>query len=75
MNYRLHGGLIIERLLEITDKIPQLREMIRRTIRKAQAELDKKFERKSQRNFQKGELVQYYDKSAVMRYNTKFQLK
>ena len=35
MNYRSHKGSIIERLLEITDKIPQLREMIRRTIHKA----------------------------------------
>jgi len=72
MNYRLHGGLIIERLLEITDKIPQLREMIRRTIRKAQAELDRKFEEKLQKNFQKEELVWYYDKPAAMRHDTKF---
>jgi len=42
---------MIERLLKITDKILQLREMARRTICKAQAELDRKFEGKSQRNF------------------------
>ncbi len=35
INYRPHGGSIIERLIEITDKVPQLREMARRTIRKA----------------------------------------
>ena len=35
MNYRPHEGLIIERLLEITDKVSQLREMVRRTIHKA----------------------------------------
>ena len=35
MNYRPHEGLIIERLLEITDKVSQLREMAKRTIYKA----------------------------------------
>ena len=35
MDYGLYGDLIIERLLEIMDKVPQLREMARRTIRKA----------------------------------------
>ena len=38
--------IIIERLLEIMDKVSQLREMARRTIRKAQVELDRKFEGK-----------------------------
>src|SRR6266545_7966266 len=66
MDYGLHGGSIIERLLEITEKVPQLRESARRAIRKAQAELDRKFEGKLQRNFQKGELVWYYDKAAAM---------
>src|SRR6266542_1762647 len=57
MDYGSHGGSIIERLLEIMEKLPQLQEAARRAIRKAQAELDRKFERKPQRNFQKGELV------------------
>ncbi len=35
INYGSYGGLIIERLLEITDKVSQLREMVRRTIHKA----------------------------------------
>src|SRR6266542_5052627 len=48
MNYGPHGGSIIERLLEITEKVPQLREAARRAIRKAQAELDRKFEGKPQ---------------------------
>ena len=51
MDYKLHKGSIIERLLKITDKIPQLRERARRIIRKAQVELDRKFEGKLQRNF------------------------
>src|SRR6266498_3130899 len=56
MDYGPHGGSIIERLLEITEKVPQLQESARRAIRKAQAELDRKFKGKSQRSFQKGEL-------------------
>jgi len=43
MNYRKHGGSIMKRLLEITEKIPQLREVARRIIQKSQAELDRKF--------------------------------
>ena len=35
MDYRKHGGSIIERLLEITEKIPQLREAARRAIQKS----------------------------------------
>src|SRR6266508_3024986 len=72
MDYGPHGGSIIERLLEITEKMPQLREAARRTIQKAQAELDRKFEGKPQRSFQKGELVWYFDKAAAMRHDTKF---
>ncbi len=44
MDYRKHEGSIMERLLEITEKVPQLREAARRTIQKSQAELDRKFE-------------------------------
>src|SRR6266508_3268980 len=48
MDYGPHEGSIIERLLEITEKVPQLWESARRAIRKAQAELDRKFEGKPQ---------------------------
>ncbi len=44
MDYGKHGGSIIERLLEITEKVLQLREAARRAIRKSQVELDRKFE-------------------------------
>jgi len=63
---------MIERLLKIMDKMSQLRKMTKRSIRKVQAELEKKFEGKSQRNFQKGELVRYYNKLIVMRHDIKF---
>ena len=44
MDYGKYRGSIIERLLEITEKVSQLREAARRAIWKSQAELDRKFE-------------------------------
>ncbi len=44
IDYEKHEGSIIERLLEITEKVSQLREAARRVIRKSQAELNRKFE-------------------------------
>ena len=35
MDYRKHGGSIMERLLEITERVPQIREAARRAIRKS----------------------------------------
>ncbi len=75
MDYGKHGGSITEKLLEITEKVSQLREAARRAIRKSQAELDRKFEGMKTQEFQKGELVWYFDKLAAMRHDTKFQPK
>ncbi len=72
MNYRKYGSSIMERLLEITEKISQLREATRRAIQKSQAELDRKFEEIKIQIFQKKDLVWYFDKLAAMRHNTKF---
>ncbi len=66
MDYEKHGGSILKRLLKITEKVPQLREATRRAIRKSQAELDKKFEGMKTQEFQKGDLIWYFDKPAVM---------
>ncbi len=44
MNYEKYGGSIMEKLLEIIEKVLQLREAVRRIIQKSQAELDRKFE-------------------------------
>jgi len=44
IDYKKYGGSIMKRLLEITKKVLQLREMIRRVIQKSQIELDRKFE-------------------------------
>ncbi len=57
MNYRKHGGSIMERLLEITEKVSQLREAAKRAIQKSQAELDKKFKGMKTQEFQKEDLV------------------
>ncbi len=43
MDYGKHEGSIIERLIKITEKVPQLRKVTRKAIRKSQAELNKKF--------------------------------
>ena len=45
MDYSKNGSSIMERLLEITERVLQLREVARRVIQKSQAELDRKFER------------------------------
>ena len=44
MDYEKHEGSIMERLLEITERVLQLREVVRRAIWKSQAKLDRKFE-------------------------------
>ena len=75
MDYRKHGSSIMERLLEIIEKISQLREATRRAIQKSQAELDRKFEEIKIQIFQKKDLVWYFDKPAIIRHDTKFQPK
>ncbi len=66
---------MIERLLEITEKVPQLREAARRAIKKSQDDLEKKFQNNREVIFQKGQLVWYYDKAKAMRHDTKLQPK
>src|SRR6266498_4066591 len=72
MDYGKHGGSIMERLLKIIEKVLQLREAARRTIQKSQAELDRKFEGMKIQEFQKEDLVWYFDKPVAMRHDTKF---
>jgi len=56
------GQELIERLLEITDKVLQLRTNARRAIKKAQAKLEETFNKKKVK-FQKGDLVLYFNKA------------
>src|SRR6266508_2887197 len=62
---------LIKRLLEITDKVPQLRTNARRAIKKAQAKLEETFNKKEVK-FQKGDLVLYFDKALAARHDVKF---
>ena len=66
MDYEKYGGSIMKKLLKITEKVLQLRKVTKRTIWKSQAELDRKFEGIKTQEFQKGNLVWYFDKLAVM---------
>ena len=72
IDYRKHRGSIMKKLLEITERVSQLREAAKRVIWKSQAELDRKFEGMKIQEFQKGDLVWYFDKPAVIRHDTKF---
>ncbi len=65
------GQELIERLLEINDKVLQLRTNARRAIKKAQAKLEKTFKGKEIK-FQKGNLVLYFDKALTARHDVKF---
>src|SRR6266542_2465330 len=62
---------LIKRLLEITDKVPQLRTNAKRAIKKAQAKLEKIFNKKEVK-FQKGDLVLYFDKKLAAWHDVKF---
>ncbi len=72
IDYEKHEGSIMERLLEITKKVSQLREATRRAIWKLQAKLNRKFEGMKTQKFQKGDLVWYFDKLAAIRHDIKF---
>ena len=61
--------------MEITDKIPQLREMARRSIKEIQDKLNQKFGEQKERRFQKGELVWYFDKAKAACHDTKLEPK
>src|ERR1044071_10239314 len=66
---------LVERLLEITDKVPQLHTSVRRSIKMIQEKLEEKFEENKETKFQKGELVLYFDKPKSARYDVKLEHK
>ena len=65
---------ITDRLLEIIDKVLQLRTNAKRAIRKVQHQLDEKFH-KDETTFKKGDLVWYYDKAKALHHDTKLEPK
>ena len=66
---------LVERLLEITDKVPQLRTSARRSIKIIQEKLEEKFGEKKETKFQKGDVVLYFDKPKSARYDAKLEHK
>ena len=66
---------MVERLLEITDKVPQLRTSARRSIKMIQEKLEEKFREKKEIKFQKEDLVLYFDKSKTARHDAKLEHK
>jgi len=66
MDYRRYGDSIMKRLLKITERVSQLRKAARRAIWKSQVKLNRKFEGMKIQEFQKGDLVWYFDKLAIM---------
>ena len=65
---------LVEQLIEIIDKVPQLRGDAKKTIKQAQEKLEASFTGIN-RNFEKGELVLYYDKVKVERHDAKLEYK
>ncbi len=57
INYEKYKGFLIEKLLEIIEKVLQLRETVKRVIWKSQAELNRKFEKMKIQVFQKEDLI------------------
>jgi hypothetical protein len=68
------GRTLVERLIEIIDKVPQLRGDAKKTIKQAQEKLEASFTGIN-RNFKKGELVLYYDKAKAGRHDAKLEYK
>jgi hypothetical protein len=69
------GYSIMERLMDLTEKVPQLRETARRAMKQVQQQLDEKFAGQPQTKFKIGDLVWYYDKAKAMRHDTKLEPK
>ena len=66
---------LVERLLEITDKVLQLRTSARKSIKLIQEKLEEKFREKKETKFQKGDLVLYFDKPKAARHDAKLEHK
>ena len=66
---------LMGRLLQIIDKVPQLRNKTKETICTAQEKLDKSFEEDRQKLFKKGDLVLYFDKAKANRFDAKLEPK
>jgi len=64
---------LIDRLLDIVDKVPSLRQNAHQAITRAQLKLAQSYVVKRPHVFQIGDLIFYYDKAKVMQHHTKLQ--
>src|ERR1044072_8193868 len=64
---------LIDRLLNIVDKVPSLRQDTLQAMTRAQTKLAQSYVVKRPHVFQIGDLVLYYDKAKVMQHHTKLQ--
>lgn len=67
--------MMIDRLTDLIDKVPQLRQSAKRTIMEAQNKLAEKFRLDTPRKFEIGDLVLYYDKAKSTSHSAKFEEK
>src|ERR1043166_5884074 len=74
MNKPSKAKTLVERLLEIMEKVLQLRGSARKTIKEAQDKLNQAFGSYKQ-IFAKGDLVLYFDKTAAGRHDMKLENK
>ena len=65
----------MDRLIEIVEKVPRLRNDVKETIQEAQKKLEDSFGVQKSTQFAKGELVWYYDKAKAVRHDTKLENK
>ena len=72
---KIREDTLVERLIEITNKVPQIREDAQSAIRMAQEKLDNHFGKDKHVRFHKGDLVLYYDKAKAMQHHTKLENK
>jgi len=68
----LQNKSILDRLLAITDKVPQLRQSAKRALKENQLKIKEKFGEITPK-FEKGDLVLYLDKAKIMRHDTKLE--
>ena len=66
---------MIDRLIDIIEKVPHLRQSARKAIRDAQRKLAENYFVKAPKKFDIGEKVLYYDKTKTMQHHTKLEPK
>ena len=66
---------MVDRLIDIIDKVPQLRQSAKRAIKESQDKLAKSYHVKHPHTFEVGDQILYYDKAKVMQHHTKLEPK